>query len=35
MSGQWFETVAVARWRARRHLPGSVYGALVAGGTDA
>jgi L-lactate dehydrogenase (cytochrome)/glycolate oxidase len=31
MSGKWFETVAVAQGRARRHLPGSVYGALVAG----
>jgi pre-mycofactocin synthase len=31
MSGKWFETVAVAQRRARRHLPKSVYGALVAG----
>ncbi|MFD4605522.1 pre-mycofactocin synthase MftD [Streptomyces sp. NPDC058464] len=27
----WFETVAEARRRARRRLPGPVYGALVAG----
>src|SRR6185312_5057011 len=27
----WFETVAVAQRRARRRLPSSVYGALVAG----
>lgn len=27
----WFETVAEARRRARRRLPGSVYGALLAG----
>ncbi|MGW0582336.1 alpha-hydroxy-acid oxidizing protein, partial [Streptomyces sp. NPDC002920] len=27
----WFETVAEARRRAKRKLPGSVYGALVAG----
>ncbi len=27
----WFETVAVARQRAKRRLPASVYGALVAG----
>ncbi|WP_460062986.1 pre-mycofactocin synthase MftD [Streptomyces sp. YKOK-I1] len=27
----WFETVAEAQRRARRRLPGSVYGALVAG----
>ncbi|MEM9608535.1 MAG: pre-mycofactocin synthase MftD [Actinomycetota bacterium] len=27
----WFETVAVAQRRARRRLPASVYGALVAG----
>jgi heme/flavin dehydrogenase (mycofactocin system) len=31
MSNNWFETVAVAQRRARRHLPRSVYGALVAG----
>jgi heme/flavin dehydrogenase (mycofactocin system) len=28
---RWFETVAVAQERARRRLPGSVYGALLAG----
>src|SRR3984893_147178 len=28
---EWFETVAEARRRARRHLPRSVYLALVAG----
>ncbi|WP_239157891.1 pre-mycofactocin synthase MftD [Streptomyces sp. SID13726] len=27
----WFETVAEAQRRARKHLPSSVYGALVAG----
>jgi heme/flavin dehydrogenase (mycofactocin system) len=31
MSDKWFETVAIAQRRARRHLPKSVYGALVAG----
>ena len=31
MAGTWFETVAVAQCRARRRLPASVYGALVAG----
>jgi L-lactate dehydrogenase (cytochrome)/glycolate oxidase len=31
MAGGWFETVAEAQRRARRRLPGSVYGALVAG----
>ncbi len=31
MSNAWFETVAEARRRARRRLPKSVYGALVAG----
>lgn len=31
MAGTWFETVAVAQRRARRRLPASVYGALVAG----
>lgn len=30
MSG-WFETVAVAQKRAKRRLPSSVYGALIAG----
>ena len=29
--GEWFETVAEARRRARKYLPKSVYGALVAG----
>jgi heme/flavin dehydrogenase (mycofactocin system) len=31
MAGGWFETVAVAERRAKRRLPASVYGALVAG----
>ncbi len=31
MGNRWFETVAVAERRARRRLPRSVYGALVAG----
>jgi pre-mycofactocin synthase len=31
MANNWFETVAVAQRRARRHLPKSVYGALIAG----
>ncbi len=31
MGSQWFETVAVAQRRARKRLPKSVYGALVAG----
>jgi heme/flavin dehydrogenase (mycofactocin system) len=31
MSSGWFETVAIAQQRARRRLPKSVYGALVAG----
>ncbi|HEX9024623.1 MAG TPA: pre-mycofactocin synthase MftD [Geobacteraceae bacterium] len=31
MTGTWFETVAVAQERAKRRLPKSVYGALVAG----
>jgi heme/flavin dehydrogenase (mycofactocin system) len=29
--GRWFETVAIAQQRARKRLPASVYGALVAG----
>ena len=29
--GEWFESVAEARRRAHKHLPKSVYGALVAG----
>ncbi len=31
MAGSWFETVAEAERRARRRLPPSVFGALVAG----
>jgi len=31
MPNGWFETVAVAQRRAKRRLPGSVYGALLAG----
>ncbi|MCU1394118.1 MAG: lldD1 [Ilumatobacteraceae bacterium] len=31
MVNPWFETVAVAQRRAKKRLPGSVYGALVAG----
>jgi len=31
MANKWFETVAVAQRRARRRLPRSVYGALIAG----
>ena len=31
MSNRWFETVAEAQRRARKRLPRSVYGALVAG----
>ena len=31
MANKWFETVAVAQKRAKRRLPPSVYGALVAG----
>jgi L-lactate dehydrogenase (cytochrome)/glycolate oxidase len=31
MSNAWFETVAVAQRRARKRLPKSVYGALIAG----
>ncbi|MEE8599579.1 pre-mycofactocin synthase MftD [Euzebya tangerina] len=31
MAGEWFESVAVARKRARRILPSSVYRALIAG----
>ena len=29
--GDWFESVAEARRRARKRLPASVYGALIAG----
>ncbi len=31
MAGTWFETVAEAQRRAKKRLPSSVYGALVAG----
>jgi isopentenyl diphosphate isomerase/L-lactate dehydrogenase-like FMN-dependent dehydrogenase len=31
MAGAWFESVAEAQRRARRRLPRSVYGALLAG----
>ncbi len=31
MAGAWFESVAVAQRRAKRRLPKSVYGALIAG----
>jgi pre-mycofactocin synthase len=31
VADRWFETVAVAQRRARRRLPKSVYGALIAG----
>ena len=31
MANKWFETVAIAQRRARKRLPKSVYGALVAG----
>jgi heme/flavin dehydrogenase (mycofactocin system) len=31
VANAWFETVAVAQKRAKKHLPRSVYGALVAG----
>ncbi|MEI4272901.1 alpha-hydroxy-acid oxidizing protein, partial [Klenkia sp. LSe6-5] len=31
MSNPWFETVAEAQRRAKRRLPKSVYGALIAG----
>jgi pre-mycofactocin synthase len=31
VAGGWFETVAQAQRRARRRLPASVYGALIAG----
>lgn len=31
MSNDWFESVAVAQRRAKRRLPPSVYGALIAG----
>lgn len=31
MANSWFETVAIAQQRARKRLPSSVYGALIAG----
>src|ERR1700748_3506782 len=31
MGSTWFESVAVAQRRARKRLPASVYGALLAG----
>jgi heme/flavin dehydrogenase (mycofactocin system) len=31
MANKWFETVAVAQRRAKKRLPGSVYGALIGG----
>src|ERR1700761_1075088 len=31
MANKWFETVAVAQRRAKKYLPDSVYGALIAG----
>jgi pre-mycofactocin synthase len=31
MANKWFETVAVAQRRAKKHLPRDVYGALIAG----
>ena len=31
MSNAWFETVAEAQRRAKKRLPKSVYGALIAG----
>jgi len=31
MANKWFETVAVAQRRAKKRLPASVYGALIAG----
>jgi heme/flavin dehydrogenase (mycofactocin system) len=31
MANKWFETVAIAERRAKKRLPASVYGALVAG----
>jgi heme/flavin dehydrogenase (mycofactocin system) len=34
MAGKWFETVAVAQRRAKKRLPKSVYGALVAGAEE-
>jgi pre-mycofactocin synthase len=34
MSNKWFETVAVAQRRAKKQLPGSVYGALIGGAEE-
>src|SRR5919204_6429136 len=34
MRNKWFETVAVAQRRARKRLPKSVYGALIAGAEE-
>jgi L-lactate dehydrogenase (cytochrome)/glycolate oxidase len=31
MADKWFETVAIAQQRAKKRLPASVYGALIAG----
>jgi len=31
MANKWFETVAIAQARAKKRLPKSVYGALIAG----
>ena len=31
MADKWFETVAIAQQRAKKRLPKSVYGALIAG----
>ena len=31
MSNPWFETVAIAQGRAKKRLPKSVYGAIIAG----
>ena len=31
MANAWFETVAIAQERAKKRIPASVYGALIAG----
>ena len=31
MANHWFETVAIAQDRAKKRIPKSVYGALIAG----
>jgi isopentenyl diphosphate isomerase/L-lactate dehydrogenase-like FMN-dependent dehydrogenase len=31
VANPWFESIAVAQQRAKRRLPKSVYGALIAG----